>query len=324
MSSEYNDMAEADTDAGIIRLPEDAFAALGNSLRIDILYTLWEAHDPPGPTPLSFSQLQERIAASDSGNFNYHLNTLVGTFVERTDDGYVLRNAGQMVIRSVLAGTNTEDPKVDPVAIDEVCIMCEGTLMVSYYDGETQLWCPDCANLFPGGEYPSETNSVWPLPPAGVRHRTPEEMLNAAFIRHLANVWLMIEGICPACSAAPALSIHDCEGHDLAKDGFCLECGNPTPTSVDYTCRNCKYHIRTGPWTHVLFHPTVTAFLYDHDIEAKITSRKYWERAFECGEEVVSSDPLRIEVTVPAGDDVLCVTLDEEMIVVGITESPSY
>lgn len=323
MVDEADDPTEADTGPNAYRPPAEAFASLGNQLRIDILYTLWEAHDPPGPTPLSFSALQERTDASDSGNFNYHLDTLVGTFVKRATDGYVLRTAGQQVVRSVLSGTNTENPTVGPAEIDETCPVCEATLTLDYHDGAVRIRCPACASFFPGDEYPEGTIGIWPLSPAGVGPRTPEEMLNAAFTQWVVNLWSMIGGVCPACSDVPVVSIHRCEDHDPDENGICPTCGVPVPTVTHYVCENCKFYIQTGPRGTVLFRPAVIAFLYNHGVDITLTSTQYHMRVFECGEEVVSSDPLRIEVTVPAGDDELCVTLDKEMSVVAVAESPS-
>lgn len=300
------------------RPPEDVFAALGSELRINILYTLWKAHDPPGATALSFAQLRERTEMRDSGNFNYHLKKLVGTFIEQTEDGYELREAGQIAIRSVLAGTHTEDATIDFVAIDEDCPLCEKTLLFGYYDGAVRIKCPDCVGFFPCGERPQGTISVWPLSPVGVRHRTLEEIFELALTRFVLNVWSMIRGICPACSGIPKRSIHICENHTPDKNGICADCGNPTQTGTIYTCTNCKYHVEIGPWAHALFHPAVIAFLYEHGVDEQLTSRAYNERVMQCGEEILSLDPLRIEVTVPAEDDELRITFDENMSAINI------
>jgi hypothetical protein len=36
----------------------------------------------------------------DSGNFSYHLDKLVGHYVEETGEGYRLRNSGRKIVRS--------------------------------------------------------------------------------------------------------------------------------------------------------------------------------------------------------------------------------
>lgn len=66
-------MPDSDTDEPTPLTPEEAFAVLGNEIRVDILRALWEAGEP-----LAYSELQERIGVCDSGRFNYHLRKLVG------------------------------------------------------------------------------------------------------------------------------------------------------------------------------------------------------------------------------------------------------
>lgn len=81
-----------------------AFKLLSSEIRLSILLALWESYDPYGPnTGMSFSELYGRVGASDSANFTYHLNQLIDHFVEKTDDGYELRNAGLMIVQALIA-----------------------------------------------------------------------------------------------------------------------------------------------------------------------------------------------------------------------------
>jgi hypothetical protein len=85
--------------------PDDAFATLGNETRLGILQTLGRAGED-----LSFSVLRDRVGVEDSGQFNYHLEQLVGHFVRKTEDGYQLRRAGRRVVEAVLSGAVTDAP----------------------------------------------------------------------------------------------------------------------------------------------------------------------------------------------------------------------
>lgn len=77
----------------------DAFDVLGNDTRLAILFALWDASDHGvSADGLSFSELRKHVDIADSGRFNYHLDKLTDRFIERTDDGYVLRRAGDSLV----------------------------------------------------------------------------------------------------------------------------------------------------------------------------------------------------------------------------------
>jgi hypothetical protein len=74
-----------------IQSPAAVFEALASETRIEILEALG---DPPGET-MSFAELYEAISIDDSGNFSYHLNKLLGTFVRKEGEEYLLSHAGE-------------------------------------------------------------------------------------------------------------------------------------------------------------------------------------------------------------------------------------
>lgn len=82
--------------------PEAVFTLVSDENRIDILRALWGSDEP-----LAFSDLQDATDIRDSGQFNYHLDKLTGHFVRKTDDEYVLRQAGNRVVEAVLSGAMT-------------------------------------------------------------------------------------------------------------------------------------------------------------------------------------------------------------------------
>ncbi|PSQ07990.1 transcriptional regulator, partial [Halobacteriales archaeon QS_5_68_33] len=73
--------------------PDEAFAALGNEARLEILRTLGASDGP-----LTYAELYERVEYDDPSNFSYHLNKLAGHFVRKTDRGYGLWDAGRRVV----------------------------------------------------------------------------------------------------------------------------------------------------------------------------------------------------------------------------------
>ena len=100
----------------------EAFKLLGDETRLAILLALWEAYDPHAKdNSVSFSTLYDRVSIRDSGTFTYHLDKLVGHFVEETDDGYRLRNSGLTIVRAIIAGTGLEDSRLAPTEIPRSC-----------------------------------------------------------------------------------------------------------------------------------------------------------------------------------------------------------
>ena len=99
---------EVSAEGGEPLAPDESFALLGNETRVRILVALADADDA-----LHFSTLHDRVDLRDSEQFNYHLDRLVGHFVDRTDDGYELRQAGSRVVEAILSGAVTEDPVLE-------------------------------------------------------------------------------------------------------------------------------------------------------------------------------------------------------------------
>ncbi|MDX1748259.1 MAG: winged helix-turn-helix domain-containing protein, partial [Halobacteriales archaeon] len=106
---------EKDTEDTIS--PDYAFATLGNETRLQILYVLGDAEDT-----LSFSDLRKRVGVDDPGQFNYHLNKLKNHhFIRPTDDGYVLREPGRIVLQAVLSGSVTRSPVLEATVLKIPC-----------------------------------------------------------------------------------------------------------------------------------------------------------------------------------------------------------
>jgi DNA-binding transcriptional ArsR family regulator len=74
----------------------DAFSLLADDTRLRVIVTLYE-HGCIGPDSpaLTFSELRRLVGVGDTGRFNYHLRRLRESFVSRTEEGYVLTEAGE-------------------------------------------------------------------------------------------------------------------------------------------------------------------------------------------------------------------------------------
>ena len=81
----------------------EAFETLADETRLGVLRALVRADEP-----LRFSDLRERVGARDSGRFNYHLDRLVGRFVERRDGRYALTDAARRRLSAASDGPEFE------------------------------------------------------------------------------------------------------------------------------------------------------------------------------------------------------------------------
>lgn len=121
--------------------PGEAFTLLGNETRIDIIRVLGETSDKS----LSFSALWDRVNIADSGQFNYHLNKLVGSFVRRTDEAeYELTYTGAQVIGAIFAGTFNQRGLTRSFDLDSACTTCGSVLLVEYEREHVTISCPTC------------------------------------------------------------------------------------------------------------------------------------------------------------------------------------
>ena len=84
----------------------EAFGLLANETRLAIMLALWEAYDPHAEdNAVGFTELRGRVGIRQGAQFNYHLDKLVGVFVDSTDGGYRLRPVGLNLVQTLIAGT---------------------------------------------------------------------------------------------------------------------------------------------------------------------------------------------------------------------------
>ena len=317
------------TDAQTLS-PDDAFAALGNETRMDILRTLAEAD-----APLSFSELRERVGVSDSGRFNYHLDTVEGHFVRKTDGEYELRQAGRRVIGAVLSGAITDDPVVEPTEIDDPCPVCGAPTLVAFFEGRVEHYCTECAGYY-GRDLPSSESATagdassgtpeygylgsFQLPPAGTEGRAPGELFRAASTWGLLNLIAVGAGVCPECSAPLASSPRICEGHD-STDDHCEQCNNRHAIQLRFECTNCLYGGEAAFGVALMADVHVLAFLATHGINPVSPSdpATYSAALMNYEEELLSADPFEARFTLALEDGAaVTVTVDDDLNVVEV------
>lgn len=301
-------MSEARGSDSIDHLdPAEAFAAIGNETRLAILEAIWEANE----RPVAFSDLRETVGMRDSAQFNYHLQQLTDGFVvkvdsneadhrgtpssnRRSDGGYDLRNAGEKVVRSVLAGTFNEHPTIEPFEIDADCIDCGATLEAKYADERLAVECSECET----------SHGRYSFPPGGLKERSKAELLNAFDdrVRHLHC--LAADGVCPECSGRTHT--------EIVTGGS--ECDLDLQVHARHVCEHCGNVLCSPVGLRFLDHSEVVSFYRDHGIS--LSDRPYWSLEWCVDDEYTTVDPseeITVEIRMPADDSELRVVVDDDL-----------
>lgn len=305
----------------------EAFELLSNDTRLSILLALWELFEP-GPTEqtVSFSELYDAVEMTDSGNFTYHLDKLTGQYVTKTDAGYKLTAAGLKIVRAVIAGSGFEDARVPPTTVDYPCPRCGAPeIQIRYHDGALYTTCRSCSGFGDTAETPAGTVASWEFDQAGLVDREPEELRAAGGITGRHVLRMMREGVCSECSGVTEESLRLCEEHVPGSDGSCPNCDSPDSVRVWYVCTVCKYCIRAPVEMIMLYHPAVLSFYYDHGVDTRLKGGDPEDhdevvRLFAASSHtLVSTDPIRIRVSVPCHGDELVLTVDDALEVTDIS-----
>jgi DNA-binding transcriptional ArsR family regulator len=298
--------------------PDEAFSMLGNETRMRIVQELGEAD-----RSLSFTDLRDRVGVRQGAQFNYHLDKLVGHFVEKTDGGYTLREPGRRVIQSVLSGAVTEDPVLEPTEVDLPCRHCGGPLEVSYSRGKLRLSCTACVGDFDGstlregeGEGVSANLANMWFTPAGVQGRTAPDALRTASTTNHLDAMALSSDICPRCSARVEYSVSACESHD-ANGGLCEACDSRLAVWFHFRCTNCIYEKTCSAGMAFLDVPELLVFVGEHGLN---TSSRAIEWGWDFEEEVASVDPFEGRFTFTIEGDSITLTVDDTLSVVDVTK----
>jgi hypothetical protein len=277
--------------------PSEAFALIGNEIRAAILEELGK--DPH--TGLSFSELRSRVDEDmDSGQFNYHLDQLVGQFVDDGDDGYTLRQQGLSLYRAIQAGSFNREVTHDSFDAGFDCYFCATRVEAFYADGAFQLQCPDCDHVY----------SYTTVPPSAVEGVDEATLLDriAQYNRH--TMWAHAHRVCPICANGTTSEFISGEeawtagSHrlDVFYHTHCDHCGNNHYMSVGLA---------------LLFHPALVSFFYERGRD--VTTTPHWHFEFGMTDDftaVRSTDPWEVAVTVTADGDELELVVDDDLTVI--------
>lgn len=272
--------------------PAEAFSLIGNEIRVAILEALWHADEQP----VDFTSLYEYAEADNTAKFNYHLGELTGHFIQKTDDGYELRTAGESVVRAAVEGSFNAHPNLDPIDTGDECTQCGSPLVATYSDEQLAIGCPACGR----------THGQYSFPPGGLIGRDEAETLSAfnQRVRHLHS--LARDGVCPECSGQMQTDI--VRGEDCCLDA---------DLRVEYTCLQCHHNLCSTIGLALLDQSPVVSFYREHGIDLQTIPywRLNWCVSDDCTN-IKSIDPWRIEMRIVENDDTLTVSLDESLSIV--------
>jgi DNA-binding transcriptional ArsR family regulator len=297
--------------------PEKAFALVGNEVRSEILRALSDARSGDGNlSALSFSELRSRIDTDiDSSQFNYHLQQLVGHFIERTDEGdgqlvdrivdrmdegYVLRPEGTMLTRTIRAGTSAGRASLAPFELGLDCYFCGTAVEAMYKNAIFMAQCPDCNYLY---EYD--------LTPPGVIGDDEQVVLEqiSEYTRHRRLAFA--RGVCPLCA-------NDLDMQFISPD----ETGYPRPDRrkvlLNRWCDHCgdRNYLKAGEV--LLRDPALISFCYERGLD--VTTIPIWKLEFAATDRFVtvrSSDPWKVALCLTLDDDTLELVIDGDLSITG-------
>lgn len=301
--------------------PDQAFGLLGNELRMAILRELWAEYEPlaaPQFTAMSFSELRERVGVSDPGQFNYHLNRLVGPFLRRSEAGYTLRPNAVGILRAVGTQSVTGHHSLAATPADDPCPLCGGDVEVTVAADVLVVRCTACEGEYLGDSIPAGTlmaSSIFP--PAGVGDRSGQALWEAIFDHLATEAFGFLRGICPTCASTVTPRVDVCADHDPA--GICETCGSTQVGMAMVHCEACRFAWRVPAWVAALTHPSVVAFFHDRgrDAVGGLTFDMY-TTFLQGSQRVHSVDPPTFEVAVAVAGDDLVVTVDGGLAVTAV------
>lgn len=282
----------------------DTFALLSDGSRIDILRAVALAQyeqdlSNSGVTPLTFSEIYERVDVDNTSKLSYHLGELTGVYLRKSDAGYSFTHAGEQIVRFILAENFRQPSDVDAIETDGICPYCgETRLEAGLEDQYFVVRCLSCEKPVSG----------YIVTPAQTRSFSETELLDSFNRKQSIDFGLVQQGICPECVGQISIEIRDLSDHPQLDE---------IPVSY-FTIAECQECMRrySGPLPYsVAFRPPSIAFHWDHGVD--ILGTGWWElhRYLVKGRwtaERISDDPPEYRVVLRRDDATLRAFLNDE------------
>lgn len=303
---------------------DEAFAVLGNEIRLEVIRVLWRAgaaHEYDDGSDIaetmSYSELQKEVNIEDNGKFNYHLSQLAPHFVRRTNDGYRLSGAGKQIARTVIAVSGTDQLDFS-TEIEDECPLCGAHVEATYEDQWLRIKCTECDGLF-GDQAPKGTLFLTSYPAAGLTNRNPDQALAAGLYRCALDITYMMYGICRECAGHISSSVTVCEAHESHGGGPCATCGTPFSVWADMRCDTCGFAKRLPVEMFATGLAMATGSIDNQELDIHSPSFEEAVNLLQNSvETTVSKNPLRVSITINAETSTFTITLDDEMNILDI------
>jgi DNA-binding transcriptional ArsR family regulator len=282
--------------------PNEVFALVGNETRAAIVRALGQAggRDAARVT-LSFSELRERVDVDvRSSQFNYHLQQLIGSFVEHVEDGYRLHRVGMTLYRTIVAGTFTRQELLDPIEVGVDCYFCESAIEATYEDAQFVVQCSGCDHAY----------IRMLVPPSAVGTEDEGELLARVDQFNRRDLLAYSRGVCSMC--AHALDTQLMPAADAPMTGSA-----ELDVFVHRPCDHCgaQPHVTLG--LAFLYDPDVVSFFRERGLD--VTATPVWELEFAMTDHyttVHSTDPWEVALELTRDGDTLELVVDGDLNVV--------
>lgn len=285
--------------------PNEVFAALADETRLRILQVLWES-DTQMQT---FSELRRVIGMTDPGQFNYHLNKLVGQFVTKTDGEYRLTQAGKHVNGAIASGMYTANQSIDPIELDYSCQTSDERLVVRYENETVRIGCEACPTC------PSEW--VAPVPPAVFAGYDRDEIPDVAsrYLRGISKQAL--NGFCPYCNGRMESSVKPSATTNVGSTEEIEAIDDLDSRLYDYpvvylACQRCRAESQVAlDHALLLIDPAVTNFFYENGIVVRNLSIWEFSDVIPISTDIERRNPIKVNVTFQVDESMCSVLVDE-------------
>lgn len=292
--------------------PEDVFAALGNKIRIEILWVLHDTFVQGPPDVLSFSELHSEITTEISySQLNYHLQQLVGNFVKKIDGAYELSTAGRHLCEALRRGIFDQPQNRMSVDAGFDCYYCHARVKATFNycqspvedtfnEGYVYIQCPDCEYVYVGNimELPFDAFGDAAAAFTQFKKYTHHKILGFA------------RGICMICGNTVGAEFH-------TPDEILLPIVQPRDkVIIDRSCNHCGTRFFQPVGSALLTDPELGSFCYEHGVNVLTTPS--WELEFAGTDKyvtVLSTDPWKVALQVTFDGDTLELVVDGDLAV---------
>mgnify|MGYP006280550853 FL=1 len=279
----------------------ELFALVGNELRMQIIERLGDLRVEAGVQPtLSYAELRSRAAPDvTSSQFNYHLQKLCGSFVERVDEGYRMRVEGRLVYQAIRSGTFARATPESAHGLDTDCYYCGGEMELQFEDSVARVWCRECEELY----------DIMGVPPVVTDEESDAVERFADYSR--SKRLSFARGSCPTCGNAVARELTsppELPYRGTNRDEWMAYC----------SCTHCGDQLYLTVGELLLAEPAVIAFYHAHGRDLfEIPAWALEWAATDRRLTVDDTDTRTFVVEVDLEDDRLTVELDADLDVTG-------